>query len=411
MGNLIIDITELINWNGHLTGVPRVISEYASRFNSLEDSKISFVAWNQTRALYYSVKLDNYPPITETVNVNSTKDSLRSLKTIIKKSKYASKTASLIRSKGDGANENLSAVSLRHADTLLILADWHSSDEKFVDYLIEAHKKGIRIINFVHDILPIVAPQFSGHATSYVTRYASNIYPISDLVIVTSRSTKKDITKWMNLKKLTVPNIKIIRLGDDFARIDSVKPSSLANIAKRNSYILCVGTIELRKNHNLLYYAYKLARSKNIKLPKLIIVGRVGWHAENIYELITTDPEIKSNIIVANNINDNELSWLYDNALFTIYPSFYEGWGLPVAESIKHGKTCLCSNSSSMPEIAGDLIDYFNPYSTNDCLNGIIRLIDQRYLRDLTLKLNKYKSISWDNSFEMINTTIGNYEK
>ncbi len=168
-----------------------------------------------------------------------------------------------------------------------------------------------------------------------------------------------------------------------------------------------MGTIEARKNHTLLYYTYKLAKDRGITLPKLVVVGRPGWKADNIYDIMTSDPDINEQLIILQDICDNELSWLYENCLFSIYPSFYEGWGLPIAESIARKVPCICSNTSSMPEIAGNLVDYFSPLSADECLAAIVRLLDKEQLRKAKERVALYKPTSWDQSFATVNAIIG----
>jgi glycosyltransferase involved in cell wall biosynthesis len=137
-------------------------------------------------------------------------------------------------------------------------------------------------------------------------------------------------------------------------------------------------------------------------LPKLVIVGRRGWLTDDIFTLMTTDPETKDDFICLQGAKDEELSWLYSNCLFTIYPSFYEGWGLPIAESIAHGTPVLASNTSSMPEIAGDLIDYFSPTSSDECLQAIIQLMDPAKRTAAKKKLKQYEPTSWDQTFKSV---------
>ena len=129
--------------------------------------------------------------------------------------------------------------------------------------------------------------------------------------------------------------------------------------------------------------------------------GRFVWR-----DLMTTDPDTKEQFIFLHNVSDEELSWLYDHCLFSIYPSFYEGWGLPIAESIAHGKPCLASNTSSMPEIAGDLLTYFSPYSSDECLQAIVGLLDPRARQKATTKIKKYRPVSWDQTFDQIRNGI-----
>ncbi len=389
---LIIDITELVTWEGKLTGVPRVMNELCMRFEK-QNKNVIFAKWDNIEKCL--VKTDR-----KEVTTNQS--------SLIKGLKLDILSTKVFKNKKD----HKKAVSFHEGDLLMVLADWHSSDINFTEELLRLHTKGVKLIQLVHDLLPIVTPQYAGHATEYVTNYAKKIYPICSSIIAVSENTKKDIAEWLSINKLKVPPIDVIRLGDDFQTVKPVKPPGLEEYGSENmQYILCVSTIEARKNHMLLYYVYKLAYSKNIILPKLIIVGRVGWHAEDIYVRLTNDPAINTNIIIQNNINDNELAWLYKNSLFSIYPSFYEGWGLPVAESIRYGKVCLSSNTSSLPEIAGDLIEYFNPFSTDECLKLIVKLMDINVLKMATKKLSKYKITSWDNTFQSVKLIIDKYEK
>lgn len=99
----------------------------------------------------------------------------------------------------------------------------------------------------------------------------------------------------------------------------------------------------------------------------MVIAGRRGWQTDDLYDLMTTDPETAERFIFLHNADDQELSWLYKNCMFTVYPSHYEGWGLPVAESMHYRTPCIASEASSIPEIAGELVSYFNPSSSEEC--------------------------------------------
>jgi glycosyltransferase involved in cell wall biosynthesis len=74
------------------------------------------------------------------------------------------------------------------------------------------------------------------------------------------------------------------------------------------------------------------------------------------------DPRVAGSIEVLTNVSDEDLVWLYEHALFTVFPSLYEGWGLAVGESLANGKFCLASNAGSIPEVGGDLIEYLDPW-------------------------------------------------
>jgi glycosyltransferase involved in cell wall biosynthesis len=93
--------------------------------------------------------------------------------------------------------------------------------------------------------------------------------------------------------------------------------------------------------------------------------------------------------------------------LFTIFPSVYEGWGLPVAESLNYGKVSISSDSSSMPEIAGNLIDYFSPYDAASCLSLMIKYQDKATrLKKEKQITQSYKTTSWDLTYQQVTKLI-----
>jgi glycosyltransferase involved in cell wall biosynthesis len=267
----------------------------------------------------------------------------------------------------------------------------------------------IKVLQIIYDMLPSFYPQyFVPGMTIQFNTYMQKMLGICDEVFTISQSTKSDIIKFQathNLPKITVD---VFRLGEDFVRHDPIKPSF---DLKPNKFILCVGTIESRKNHILLYYAMKDATTRNISIPPIIVVGKRGWLADNLFYIVENDPIMSKKLLFINNATDQELSWLFQNCLLTVYPSFCEGWGLPIAESLYYGKHCLSSNSSSMPEIAGDLIDYFSPYDPVAMLGLITTYTNKPTLleqKELDIQKN-YKPTSWDETFLNIEQVVNTY--
>jgi glycosyltransferase involved in cell wall biosynthesis len=408
---LIIDITELNNWTGKLTGVPRVMNELVTRFKR-EDKNIVFVTWNAELMIYHETSLENK---TETkqdnvVSKETTHYSVNVLKKIARKSRIRKSTVYKVKSRmniSKKENEDYNSITPGKLDVLFIMADWHGADYNFIKYLKDVKNDGCKIVQISYDLLPLVTPQYSGHSTETFKKYVTEVYPIVDQIIAISKHTKLDTQRWLKNNNLNVPKINVMRLGDDFKLSKPVRPGGRffsVNLDKK--FILTVGTIEARKNHTLLYYVYKLAKSKNIDLPVLVVVGRRGWRTDDIYELILSDPDTKDKFIFMHDSTDEELSWLYQNCQFTVYPSFYEGWGLPIAESIANGVPCVCSDTSSMPEVAINLALYFNPCSAEECLQMIIKLSDSRELKKQKQIVKKYKLYSWDHTYQEVKKYI-----
>jgi hypothetical protein len=304
----------------------------------------------------------------------------------------------------------LPVVAFKEQDRLFIpWGEWW--DPNFIDKLEVLHQAQVRLIQILHDMSPIVVPQFSnsGNAVETYPTYCRRIFPICSLILSVSENSKNDALKWLEEQKLDVPPIRVFRLGDS---IEIAKPTPSTDPAfeqsglKGRDFILFVGTIELKKNHQLLYYVYKLAKIRGIVLPPLVIVGRRGWMTEATFELMTQDPEVRDSFIFLLNTSDEELSWLYDKCLFTVLPSFYEGWGIPIAESVARGVPCLCSNTSSMNEIAEGYVEHFSPLSTDECLAGMERWLRRETLETARAKAKQYQPFTWDESFKKVQAYV-----
>lgn len=410
--SLYVDVTQLIHWQGKLTGIPRVMNELADRYKDEVDTH--FITWESTALKYVGVDINKSLKdrgvrlhYSEDVKVGR-KVAVFLLRVLRKLNKLGIYTPEGVTTYIKKSGNLTKGMEFTDDDVLLVL--WgEQGSEAFITEILNLHKKQVKIIQVSYDLLPLVTPQYSGHSTRSMDSYNRQVFPVCDLLLSISEYTKQDIIKWLKERSLGIPPIQVFRLGDDFTLSQSVMPVDhrfKKGDFKNKDFLLTVGTIEARKNHTLLYYTYKLACSKGIELPKIIIVGRQGWMAENVYQLMKLDPDVNTKMFILEDVSDNELSWLYSNAILTIYPSFYEGWGLPIAESIAHGTPVICSNTSSMPEVAGDLVTYFNPSSVEECLETIQNILKPDVLSLAKKKITQYKPTSWDQTFEQVNNFI-----
>ena len=141
-------------------------------------------------------------------------------------------------------------------------------------------------------------------------------------------------------------------------------------------FVLFVSTIEPRKNHALALSTWSRMVKMGRCVPMLVCVGATGWYNESFHQTIARDVGLADNVLVLTDIPDQLLRLLYERCLFTIYPSRYEGWGLPVSEALGHGKVPLVSRASSLPEAGGELAEYFDLDSEADFQAKLERLID-----------------------------------
>jgi glycosyltransferase involved in cell wall biosynthesis len=148
-----------------------------------------------------------------------------------------------------------------------------------------------------------------------------------------------------------------------------------------SGFWLSVGTIEPRKNHGRLLDAYRILKGKGVNSMPLVLVGGKGWLMEH-FDALMTDLEPGRDVILPGYVSDSELHWLFSNCFGFIYPSLFEGFGMPVLEALACGAPVLCSNSSSLPEAAGNGALLFDPLDTNGIVAAMESLLHGATSRD-----------------------------
>ncbi len=434
------DVTQLVHHQGSITGIPRVMHELAIRF--MEDDRfpdVSYVSWvkdrqqmlyvdydesvkNRNGIKYTNKEKKNLQIENKTSEQESAKQNIHektSLQKLLKRihtklSSVSPRAGHFIeRFRADIVYSKYEGIQPGKGDILFIgHGEWW--DENFIDYVLNLAKEGVQIVQIVHDFLPIFDPQFSGHSTESLQKYSEKVLPVSSLVLTVSEHTKKDVVRWLKQKNLPQPKIEFFRLGDDFKYTKPKKPvlnSLQSSVIKNDNFILCVGTLEARKNFMIMYYALKLSIERGQDIPAIVHVGRRGWKTENIYDIITEDPAVQKKMFIMGGVSDEELAWYYQNCLALSHPSFGEGWGLQIAESAFWKKPAIVSKTTSMPEVIGEFAaEYVSPYSSDEVLNAIIRVSDKKRNDSVRKKLEKYSPFTWDESFNQIKEYIREFQ-
>ncbi len=289
----------------------------------------------------------------------------------------------------------------RNGDTFLTLGlDWDHSFHLILSQLKKNH--GIKIVSCCYDLIPIKYPQYCTWDTvTFFTRYLLKTALASDLILCISKQTEKDLHELLDDAGAPPVSTSVMRLGDHIrnSNSDLISREYEATTSSKEPYILFISTIERRKNHEVLYRAlHILANGPYAKqTPKLIFVGMQGWGVTDLMSDLALDPSVSGMIEIKNHVSDSELEDLYREALFCVYPSLYEGWGLPVAEALARGKVVLASNRGSIPEVGGDLVIYADPWNPTEWAQKILKLTqDHEYRSSLETKIHgSYHPTTW----------------
>jgi glycosyltransferase involved in cell wall biosynthesis len=274
--------------------------------------------------------------------------------------------------------------------------DWDNKDLMYLYKLKGKYK--LKVILCCYDTIPVKYPHYCvGDVASKFAKYFADFAWCSDKILCISKCTKNDLENMLCEIGAPIPELKVFKLGSEIKPYEEGEISKEVKKVLGKEYILYVSTIERRKNHETLYRAYTRILEKRGKGPILVFVGMKGWGVDDLMSDIKLDPRVGGNIVILNYVSDYELSELYKRCLFTVYPSLYEGWGLPVAESLEYGKLCLASNVASIPEVGGNLIEYLDPWNVQEWVEKIEYYFDNRDKLAESEKIikEKYKTQKW----------------
>ena len=237
-----------------------------------------------------------------------------------------------------------------------------------------------KMVVTIHDLTHLVLTEFLPNRLAYF--YAKFMMWLAikkaSKVITDSENTKKDILKFF---KVNPEKIEVICLGvgEEFVKKDQKDIEYLYskfNIPKDKKLLMYVGNLKPHKNLERLLEAY--SRIVNKEDTCLLLIGK-AFKKYKVLEDKEKQLNIDKQVIHTGIVTQEELVDLYNLADLFIFPSLYEGFGLPVLEALSCGTNVICSNSSSIPEVGGDVVEYFNPYNIEEIANKIEDGLNQKY--------------------------------
>ena len=265
------------------------------------------------------------------------------------------------------------------------------------------HNAGIHATLIVHDLIPIIHPEyFVSKANNSLLQDICASISSADTAVCVSASTRNDL---LNYRKDLVPEqIKYAHLaGADCFRPTALTISSLIP----HQYILSACTLEPRKNMRGLVSAYKLLLQRhNGNFMPLVLTGAKGWKTGQLQEDIETINALyPGKIILTGYVSDEELAGLYSNTAVFVYPSLYEGFGLPPLEAMQCGAPVVVSNRSSLPEVVGDAGVLVDPTALEAIADAIEQVIADRERRS-SLSKERALQFGWDKFAQVVMLTL-----
>lgn len=261
--------------------------------------------------------------------------------------------------------------------------------------------KPCKTVVTVHDLIGMVFPNQMGWPSRfYWGKWLPSAVKGVDALIADSENTKMDIVRHLGFpeSKITV----IYPSGHEgFSQMYNLQAhkSLCGRLGIQEKYLLAVGTLEPRKNIFRLIEAFLKFRSSDKKKSyQLVIIGSIDFaHGKFLKQLRSKYPDLGKDVLFPGYISREDLKLLYAGSSAFLFPSLYEGFGIPVLEAMASGTPVLTSHLSSLPEVAGEAALYVDAYNVNAIAEGIQRIIEDQPLRnDLIQKgLQQVKRFSW----------------
>jgi len=270
-------------------------------------------------------------------------------------------------------------------DVFLVLgAPWIYPDFPGLLHALQV-RHGVRTALLLYDLIPLLRPEWCANdLVRQFIPWLSGTLPLCDSLMAISRHTASEIEQWalragIRLNRPVQPVLMGSGFGADGVQAELRPPG----LPRPKSYVLFVSTLEARKNHMLLLRVWRALLDEELagrrpvgSVPQLVFAGRIGWLVSDLLQQLENASWLGGRVRLLRDPSDAELRALYGGCLFSIFPSLYEGWGLPVTEALALGVPVLCSSATALPEAGGEFARYFDPENAGECRRAVAALID-----------------------------------
>lgn len=279
----------------------------------------------------------------------------------------------------------------------------------FFNYIVPPGVRGRKIV-LVYDMVYKAFPETVKKRTKSLLKMSlEKTCERADHIITISEFSKREIIKYLGIPE---GKISIMPCGVDLSiyHPDYSEEMIVKTLGKYNvprNYLLYLGTLEPRKNIVRMIEAYSLAKEKNTDIPKLVMAGGKGWVYSRIFETVHR-LKLEDDIIFTGYISEFDVPMLMKGARAFLFPSLYEGFGMPPLEAMACGTPVLVSNVASLPEVVGEASIKVDPFSVESIKSGIELITYDESIRiELSQKgLERAKMFTWDRAAQVLLGTI-----
>jgi glycosyltransferase involved in cell wall biosynthesis len=379
------------------SGIDRVEMAYARRYSSRHPSNCSFVA---------QAPMAGFAPVshrTVAALLDAIEDGWEGVSAARRKAVGAALPILAELSLGAGKRALRHVLAETNRRSVFLLVSHRALDQ--AASIAPLRRAGAAFVPFVHDLIPLSHPEYA--RPPQVRRHAarlSTVAAMADGVAVNSAATAASLRAELAARGLPPPAMAVAPLGLPPRHVPA--PPATGEDAP---YFVCLGTIEPRKNHLLLLHLWRdLAARLGEAAPRLLLIGRRGWENENILDLLDRCAALRGLVRECGTPGDAAVASLLAGSRALLFPSFAEGYGLPLAEALSLGVPALCSDLPALREVGGAVPDYIDPLDGPAWRRAVLDYADPASpARAAQLRrLAHWRAPNWDDHFAAVDALL-----
>lgn len=268
------------------------------------------------------------------------------------------------------------------------------------DYALQVRRRGMLPVFFLHDLIPLTHPEYcrAGESKKHLQRLSTMVLEGGGL-IVNSMDTLRALERFASQQAWAMPPSAVAHLAP------ATLPAPTSHRPMAEPYFVMLGTIEPRKNHLLLLHVWRqLIEKLGVNAPHLVIVGQRGWECEQVVDMLERCSALKSHVVEKRACNDAELANWLSHSQALLFPSFVEGFGMPMVEALMLGVPVVASDLPVFREIVGSIPDYLDPMDGVGWRRLIVEYANSQsqVRKDQLVRMHGFQAPTWSAHFEVV---------
>ena len=268
------------------------------------------------------------------------------------------------------------------------------------DYAQRIQRHDFRPLFFLHDLIPVSHPEYcrAGEADRHHRRLEAML-SVGKGLIVNSAATRDELMAYAANRNVNVPPCVVAPLAP------ATLPAPFHGRPLEKPYFVVLGTIEPRKNHSLLLHLWRqLVENFGDSAPQLVVIGQRGWECEQVVDLLDRCAALQGHVTELPRCGDRELATWLTHAQALLFPSFIEGFGMPLVEALMLGVPVIASDLAVFREIAGDIPHYLDPLDGPGWGRAVLEFVkpDSSERKSQITRMENYTPPSWEQHFAIV---------